>query len=585
MSLNRIKIGPRLALAFGLVLALLMLAGGLAYQRLAHIAGEVEHLHEYERRAGLADDWRAMTLLNASRAIAVAKAAGSSQVADYFAPRVVETSKLISAAQAELSKLIDSDMGKALLARIGEQRQTYVQIRDEVFAKIKAGDAEGGKQLLEGKMLPASDAYVASIETLAKYQKDRVAESTARIEAAVQTTQVAILTLVLVSIAIGALGAWWITRSVVQPLREAVEDADAIGAGDLARRIEIVGQDETTALKQALERMQAALRRTVSEVRGGADGVATASAEIAQGNLDLSQRTEQQAAAIEETAASMEELGSTVRQNADNARQANQLALSASTVATQGGAVVGQVVETMKGINDSSRKIADIISTIDGIAFQTNILALNAAVEAARAGEQGRGFAVVAGEVRNLAQRSAEAAKEIKTLINASVERVAQGTQLVDQAGTTMEEIVGSIKRVTDIMGEISAASTEQSAGVAQIGEAITQMDQTTQQNAALVEQSAAAAESLKSQAQQLVVAMAVFKLEHDAAAPKPLDATWRGAERRGPQRATNVTRPSFGAKAPVKPQAVAKPRAEPPTLTRVASVPKTGTDDEWTSF
>jgi methyl-accepting chemotaxis protein len=583
MSLNRIKIGPRLALAFGLVLSLLMLAGGLAYQRMAHLTEVVDHLSEYERRAALADDWRAMTLLNASRAIAVAKAAGNAQVAEFFAPQVVETSKHISAAQSELSKLIDSAKGKALLARIGEQRQAYVKIRDEVFAKIKAGDAEGGKQLLEATMLPASEAYVASIEALAKYQKERVTEGTAAIKADAKSTQVMLLTLVLVSIAIGAFGAWWITRSVVQPLREAVADADAIGAGDLSRRIEAAGRDETTALKQALDRMQTALRRTVGDVRQGADGVATASAEIAQGNLDLSQRTEQQAAAIEETAASMEELGSTVKQNADNAKQANQLALSASTVAIQGGQVVGQVVETMKGINDSSKKIADIISVIDGIAFQTNILALNAAVEAARAGEQGRGFAVVAGEVRNLAQRSAEAAKEIKTLITASVERVGQGTQLVDQAGTTMEEIVGSIKRVTDIMGEISAASTEQSAGVAQVGEAITQMDQATQQNAALVEQSAAAAESLKTQAQQLVTAMAVFKLSNEAAAataaPRPVEA--RPVERRGPNRATNVTRPAFGGKA----KAVVKAKTEAPTSAVAAASAKTGTDGDWTSF
>jgi methyl-accepting chemotaxis protein len=278
----------------------------------------------------------------------------------------------------------------------------------------------------------------------------------------------------------------------------------------------------------------------------------------------------------------MEELSATVRQNADNARQANQLALGASTVAVQGGEVVGRVVDTMKGINDSSKRIADIISVIDGIAFQTNILALNAAVEAARAGEQGRGFAVVASEVRNLAQRSAEAAKEIKGLITASVERVEQGTALVDQAGTTMSEVVNAIKRVTDIMGEISAASTEQSAGVAQVGEAVSQMDQATQQNAALVEQSAAAAESLKQQALQLVQAVAVFKAASGraaAAVPAPTPVappkdTYPAVERRGPGRAKNVTRPQFGA----KPAAAAAPEAPSPAPQR------TGTDD-WESF
>jgi methyl-accepting chemotaxis protein len=262
-----------------------------------------------------------------------------------------------------------------------------------------------------------------------------------------------------------------------------------------------------------LESMRLGLARVVSNVRQGSEGVANASSEIAHGNHDLSSRTEQQASALEQTAASMEQLGDAVRQNADNAREANALALNASTVAERGGAVVGQVVETMKGINESSRKISDIISVIDGIAFQTNILALNAAVEAARAGEQGRGFAVVASEVRSLAGRSAEAAKEIKNLIGASVDRVALGTTLVDQAGVTMAEVVSSIKRVTDIMGEINAASASQALGVSQVGEAVSHMDRNTQQNAALVEEMAAAASSLKSQAQDLVGAVAEFKL------------------------------------------------------------------------
>ena len=302
-------------------------------------------------------------------------------------------------------------------------------------------------------------------------------------------------------------------RSITGPVADAVVVATAVADGDLSITVPVRGSNELGQLMQALSDMRERLATVVMQVRSGSEGVASASAEIASGNNDLSARTEQQASALEETASSMEELGSTVKQNADSSRQANQLAMNASSVAVKGGEVVGQVVETMKGINESSRKISDIIQVIDGIAFQTNILALNAAVEAARAGEQGRGFAVVASEVRSLAGRSADAAKEIKSLINASVERVEHGTELVDRAGVTMTEVVNSIKRVTDIMGEISAASNEQAMGVAQVGESVTQMDQATQQNAALVEEMAAAASSLKSQAHELVQVVAVFRL------------------------------------------------------------------------
>ncbi len=295
----------------------------------------------------------------------------------------------------------------------------------------------------------------------------------------------------------------------------------AVAAGDMTSTVIVGAQDEVGRLLTTLQDMQANLGRVVLGVRQGAESVSTASAEIASGNHDLSARTESQASALEETAASMEQLSAAVKQNADSARQANQLAISASSVAIQGGEVVGQVVDTMKGINESSRKIADIISVIDGIAFQTNILALNAAVEAARAGDQGRGFAVVASEVRSLAGRSAEAAKEIKNLINASVDRVEHGTTLVDKAGQTMSEVVSSIRRVTDIMGEISASSGEQASGVEQVGEAVVQMDQVTQQNAALVEEMAAAASSLKSQAHELVESVAIFKVSGGNTAPR----------------------------------------------------------------
>ncbi|APW39233.1 hypothetical protein RD110_20110 [Rhodoferax koreense] len=353
--------------------------------------------------------------------------------------------------------------------------------------------------------------------------------------------------------------------------------ARSVAEGDLTTDIPTKAGDDSSLMAQ-LKVMQTSLVGVVANVRQSAEGVTTASAEIAQGNQDLSGRTEQQASALEETAASMEELSSTVRQNADSARQASQLAVNASTVAVQGGEVVSRVVETMKGINDSSKKIADIISVIDGIAFQTNILALNAAVEAARAGEQGRGFAVVASEVRSLAQRSATAAKEIKVLIDTSVTQVEQGTTLVASAGATMTEVVSSIRRVTDIIAEVSAASSEQSQGVSQVGEAVTQMDQVTQQNAALVEESAAAANSLSTQAQQLLKAVAVFKLgahEHQHAANAATLASAPLTERRGPHRAANVVRPAFAGHAKAAPK-----KAEPVSL----PLQKAGNDD-WTSF
>ena len=385
-------------------------------------------------------------------------------------------------------------------------------------------------------------------------------------------------------------------RSITEPVAEALAMAQAVSGGDLTVAVKVRGNNELGQLMQAMLGMQQHLSKVVRQVRQGSEDVATASAEIASGNNDLSSRTESQASALEETAASMEQLSAMVKQNADSARQANQLAMNASTVAVRGGEVVAQVVDTMKGINESSRRISDIIQVIDGIAFQTNILALNAAVEAARAGEQGRGFAVVASEVRSLAGRSAEAAKEIKSLINASVERVEYGTALVDQAGTTMTEVVSSIRRATDLMGEISAANNEQSLGVSQVGEAVTQMDQVTQQNAALVEEMAAAASSLKSQAQKLVQVVAVFKLGANdmsqAVMPRPVAvrahpskaAPYKGAERRELPRPASTSaagRSQPGAGVPKKP---APAPASAAKATPRAPAPKGG-DDDWETF
>ncbi len=439
---------------------------------------------------------------------------------------------------------------------------------------------------LEDRMAAISDAIQARSDAVE-------ASATARVRQA----QLLIGATLVLAFIVAVVAALWLARRMTGPMDQAVGLAQSLAQGDLQSSVRPQGNEETVRLLEAMARMQHNFARIVSSVRDGADGVATASAQIAQGNNDLSARTEQQASALEETAASMEELSSTVRQNADNARQGNQLAQGASTVAVKGGEVVGQVVETMKGINDSSRKIADIISVIDGIAFQTNILALNAAVEAARAGEQGRGFAVVASEVRSLAQRSAEAAKQIKGLISTSVERVEQGTALVDQAGTTMTEVVAAIRRVTDIMGEISAASSEQSAGVGQVGEAVQQMDQATQQNAALVEESAAAAESLKLQAAQLVQVVATFRLPQDGTGPAraPMAVDLGAAARAAPKAARPPLAPSRA------PQALAQQRA--PGAPRLASAGHTGkaaspvasptprsparTEDEgaWTSF
>ncbi|MEN2384465.1 methyl-accepting chemotaxis protein [Comamonas sp. A7-5] len=425
--------------------------------------------------------------------------------------------KHLAEAKKLYEPLIFTAEERELYTQFLREREHYVELNKQLFEISRRGDKEQAKQLLGGESLKLYDQSSATLQKLIKFNSD-VAKGETLASERVYDRAVSMLALAaLIAVLVAAGAGIWLVRSIRAPLEQAVQAADRVANGDLSGVIRVEREDETGRLLSALERMQSSLVQTVRSVRQNAEGVASASSQIASGNADLSGRTEEQASALEETAASMEQLGSTVRQNADNARAANQMAVNASQVAAQGGAVVAEVVETMKGINNSSQQIADIITVIDSIAFQTNILALNAAVEAARAGEQGRGFAVVAGEVRTLAQRSAEAAKEIKALISTSVQRVEQGTQLVDKAGATMADIVSAISRVTDLMAEISAASQEQSQGVAQVGEAVTQMDQTTQQNAALVEESAAAAGALRKQAQDLVQAVAVFQLPASA--------------------------------------------------------------------
>ena len=536
MKLSNFSVGARLGASFGAILLITALIAATGMWRIASLQSASERVATQEiEQQTLVEDWASDIRLNWVRTEAFLKAIDRDYM-DKLTADTQATAKGMEAKVKRIEALVQGDKAKGLLAAIATARQAYNDKLNEI-RELHRGGEPNVPALVDKDLRPLADKYLQSLDDLRKTMAAQLAESQADTSTLAKASQVLLGVGTLVAVALGALMGLTVTRSIVRPLQQGQQAAESIADGDLTHPITANGNDETGQLLQALSTMQSRLATIVGNVRYSAEGVATASAEIASGNNDLSARTEQQASALEETAASMEELGSTVRQNADNARTANQLAMSASTVAQQGGDVVAEVVDTMKGINDSSRKIADIISVIDGIAFQTNILALNAAVEAARAGEQGRGFAVVAGEVRSLAQRSAEAAKEIKGLIGTSVERVERGTALVDKAGATMTEVVSAIRRVTDIMGEISAASSEQSQGVSQVGEAITQMDQATQQNAALVEQSAAAADSLKTQAGQLVDAVAVFRLldnatRHNSPAPAPVRSSASAASR-----------------------------------------------------
>jgi methyl-accepting chemotaxis protein-1 (serine sensor receptor) len=515
---NQLKISTRLWMLIGVLSALLIAIGGVG---LYSTAQSNEALHAtYQSRllpAGQISEIQKLLLRN-RLAIATSLVTPDAQT---IGPATDE----VEANIATITRIWEAYMATSLNAdertiaqAFAEARAKFVQqgLRPAVAA-LRANDIAGANRVVVEAVRPLYGPVNEGIDALMQYQ---LHDAQNAYEAALQrygTVRMLSVGSILVGVLFAALFGAALIRGISGSLDHAIEIADAVAEGHLSQAIQTRGADEVSQLLHALTSMQGNLSKVVSTVRSGSEGVATASAQIASGNHDLSARTEQTASALQETAAAMEELNATVQKNALAATQANQVAQEVSTTAKQGGTVVTQVVDTMRGINESSRKIADIIGVIDGIAFQTNILALNAAVEAARAGEQGRGFAVVAGEVRSLAGRSAEASKEIKNLISDSVDRVEQGTALVNQAGVTMGEVVNGIQRVTDLMGEISMASHEQSQGVAQVGEAVKQMDQVTQQNAALVEEMAAAASSLKSQANDLVDTVAIFKLTADA--------------------------------------------------------------------
>ncbi len=514
MKFTSMKLWARLSLAFSALLALQVLMGAAALREMR----EVQNVQA--RQAALAAsrqdvfEWNALTRANVIRAVMLAKAGSPKDLAQWTGGEMKTTSARISTLQKGLESGLRDDKSLALMADVAKARKAYLDLRAALMARMaQPGQAAAAQADIDSQMLPAASGYLKTLDAVLAHVDQQQATHTATMAADLNRAMVQLMVLSAVALVLGAAMAWLVSRSLVQPIRAVIDSARNIATGDLTRDIVQTRRDELGDLQLALRDMQDCLRKMVSGIRSGTESVGVATTQIASGNLDLSARTEQAASNLQQTAATMAQLTDTARQSASAAQQANDLAGEAAGVARRGGDVVSQVVTTMSEIHAGSSRISEITGVIDGIAFQTNILALNAAVEAARAGEQGRGFAVVAAEVRSLAGRSADAAREIKALIGASVEKVGTGTQLVRDAGATMEEIVQSVARVTEALGGVTAASEGQSGSINEINQAVGQLDNITQQNAALVEEAAAAAQSLKEQAAGLTRMVTSFRL------------------------------------------------------------------------
>jgi methyl-accepting chemotaxis protein len=572
--ISDLKIGTRLALGFSLVLLCATALLGLGLWRMSQLQGNAEEI--VTGRVAALTNAMEMRETGVGLALALRKIATPTDATEgeREGKRLDVLLQAYAKSEEVLRKHAVTPEAKAALAAATEQKQAVLPVIEKIKAHVAGGNYFDAASLLKTDFLPLQEKWISSLLDLAANQQKEMNATHEASQENYKSTRMGMLAVGILTIALGAFIAVFITRTITGPLQDAATVANTIAAGDLTAVIDAKSHDEAGQLVQSLKIMQGNLVATVNNIKQSTETISVASREIATGNADLSARTESQASSLEETASSMEELTQTVKQNAENARQANQLVVSASDYALKGGQVVGQVVETMGSIKESSRKIVDIIGVIDGIAFQTNILALNAAVEAARAGEQGRGFAVVAAEVRNLAQRSAGAAKEIKALISDSVEKVDAGSKLVDEAGKTMDDIVTSVKHVADIMGEITAASQEQSSGIEEVNRAISQMDEMTQQNAALVEQAAAAAESMQEQAVKLAQAVSVFKLgaEQQSMAAFAAPAV-TGAPVQASARQLSADRPAKS-----RSVAVAVPKSKAPAIAP-------GTGDEWEEF